>query len=183
MNLSKSVKKFQKKIMKKGSWVHVAIVVSVVLLLVGVFWPRKKLGIRMVPVEGTTHFKAVLEHMDNPKSRPKYNKIDGKVFVFFKRKGCPYCEFINKKEKVWEQIKPGEDINIIKENKGIKFVVYDSTIPEDNDVIKKQNIKGYPTMRLYSNGFDPKVSNKKNFKEYKGGKNFDSIAIFLKENI
>ena len=158
MNFSKSVKKFQKKIMKKGSWVHVAIVVSVVLLLVGVFWPRKKLGIRMVPVEGTTHFKAVLEHMDNPKSKCILYKAD------------EWCGFCKRLKPEWEKCKNDKELT-----DKIEFVEYDVDNDNDKEAFEKVTIKGYPTIHLIGpNG---------EVKPYDGERTYAAIRNFLKENM
>jgi len=167
MNFSKSVKKFQKKLMKKGSWVHVAIVVSVVLLLVGVLWPRKKLGIRMVPVEGTTHFKAVLEHFVEGNEQAEGNKSK---CILFKSEKCGHCKNLKPE---WDKCKNDTELT-----DKIDLIEYDSTIPDDKKVIEKQGIRGFPTIRLYSNGFDPKVSNNNNFKEYKGERTYATIKKF-----
>ena len=154
MNFSKSVKKFQKKL-TKGSWIHVAIVVSVVLLLVGIFWPRKKLGIRMVPVEGTTHFKAVLEHMDNPKS----------TCTLYKAEWCGYCKKFKPK---WEKCKNDKELT-----DKVKFVEYDAD--DDTEECKKAGITGYPTIHFTdSNG---------TVKPYKGERTYAALKEFCKKNV
>lgn len=157
MNFSKSVKKFQKKL-KKGSWVHIAIVVSVVLLLVGVFWPRKKLGIRMVPVEGTTHFKAVLEHF----GEGKMSKC-----ILYKADWCGYCK---KLKPEWDQCKNDEELK-----KKIEFVEYDADNDNDKEECKNAGIKSYPTIRfINSNG---------EVKPYNGKRTYAALKNFCKKNM
>lgn len=161
MNFSKSVKKFQKKL-TKGSWVHISIVVSVVLLLVGVFWPRKKLGIRMVPVEGTTHFKAVLEHFCEGNKPGECNKSK---CILYKANWCGYCK---KFKPEWDKCKNDKELT-----DKVEFIEYDDK--NNKKECESAGIKGYPTIHFTdSNG---------NVKPYDGKRTYADIRNFLKDNM
>ncbi len=140
MKLSKSAKKLQTTFMKKGNWMHVVIGVCILLLIVSVFWPRKKLGIRMVPVDGTPHFKAILEPYGNeePSVTPEEPSVTpGKPSVtLYKANWCGHCK---KFSPEWEKCKNDKELT----NK-VDIITIDAD--ENKQACKDAGVTGYPTI-------------------------------------
>ena len=133
MKLSKSTKKLQTTFMKKGNWMYIVIGVCILLLIVSVFWPRKKLGIRMVPVDGTPHFKAILEPYGNEES----SVTPGKPSVtLYKAEWCGHCKNFSPE---WEKCK---------NDKELKDKVNVVTIDADKNkqACEDAGVSGYPTI-------------------------------------
>jgi thiol-disulfide isomerase/thioredoxin len=57
----------------------------------------------------------------------------------------------------------------------VKIMMIDSEAPENQDLVKSQNIKGFPTIRYYPSGIS------QNYQEYNGGRNVDNFMQFLNQ--
>ena len=107
--------------------------VCVLILLVVLFYPRKsETGVKLVPVQGTTYYKAVFENMENKKEP---------TIVFFGTEWCGYCK----------KFKPEWD-NFTKNFPKIKTLYIDAD--NKKEVAKKHQIKGFPTVKFLPNGID-----------------------------
>lgn len=160
-NLLSSLKKMNK-------YVIYLLGAFIVLLLLSLFYPRKPTSVKLVPVPGTSYYKAVLEGFSEDDTSP--------VFCFFGTSWCGYCKALKPK---WDEL--------VKSYKGtIKLQYIDCDEKKDNkhkdnkykDFIKSQDIKGYPTLRYYKNGLS---GDNPNFEEYTGQKTTEALGAYLKK--
>jgi thiol-disulfide isomerase/thioredoxin len=74
-----------------------------------------------------------------------------------------------------QQSKPQFQKLINTYNGPVKIMMIDSEAPENKDLVKSQNIKGFPTIRYYPSGIS------QNYQEYGGGRNVDNFMQFLNQ--
>ena len=142
---------------KMDKWVVYLLGGFLVLLLLTLFYPKKPTGVKLVPVPGTSYYKAVLEGFSDDINHK------GPLFVFWGTEWCGYCK---KFKPVWD--------NLFKSYKGdVKLVYVDCD--KDKDLATKHKVQGYPTIRYYKNGLDPKM-----FSEYSGERTVDVLHDYLK---
>lgn len=138
------MKKIMKSFKSLDRWVKYLLGVCIVLLLVSLLWPRKQsMNIRLVPVDQTSYYKAVLEGFSDD---DKVNECltNGKpAFVAFVADWCGYCKKLKPSWVDFEQNYKGTDCNVI----SIECTKY-------KDLAKKHNISGYPTIKYLPKGLD-----------------------------
>ncbi len=87
------------------------------------------------------------------------------MFVMYFAEWCGHCK----------RAKP-EFKKLMDSYKGpIKIMMVDCEAPENADLVKSQNIKGFPTIRYYPNGLNEK------FQEYTGGRSFDDFSQYVNQ--
>jgi len=91
------------------------------------------------------------------------------VFVFFGAKWCGYCK---KFKPEWEKLKKRSDIPV-------NFVYLEHTDKNNLKIFKNHNVKGFPTLKLCSNG----LSDTKSCIVYKSKRDATSVVSFLKQNL
>lgn len=100
-----------------------------------------------------------LEAFDNQNS-----DSSGQVFVMYYANWCGHCK----------TTKP-EFQKLLDSYQGpVKILMIDAEAEEHKDLVKSQDIKGFPTIRYYPNGLDSSYS------EYNGDRQSDSFLSYLK---
>jgi thiol-disulfide isomerase/thioredoxin len=91
------------------------------------------------------------------------NKGDDKYFVMYFAEWCGHCK----------RAKP-EFKKLMDQYKGnVKLLMVDCEAPENKDLVKSQNISGFPTIRYYPAGLNEK------FNEYTDGRTYTDFVQYL----
>ena len=91
------------------------------------------------------------------------NESEGKYFVMYFAEWCGHCK----------RTKP-EFEKLMTQYKGdIKIIMIDAESDENKELVKSQNINGFPTIRYYSSGIND------NFKDYEGGRSYSDFVDYL----
>ena len=88
------------------------------------------------------------------------------IIYYFYHPGCPYCKMF---EPVWNQL-----VDNLKNDSSLIVQSINATDTNQNELIKKFNIRGYPTIILKT----PKGEF-----QYSGPRTFDNILQFVNQNI
>lgn len=88
------------------------------------------------------------------------------MLVFFYAPWCGHCKRLM---PTWKEFK-----NRMQHKIKIKEINAD----KNKEIIRKEGVQGYPTIRLYPYG----LGNKLNMKEYNGDRTMESLMKFVKEN-
>ena len=145
--------KFAKNFNKIDNKVKLLIAVCLVLLTVGILYPRKQnINVKLEPVPGTSYYQAVFENYENDK-KP--------CIAFF---GTSWCGSCKKFQPDWDKFSKTFD--------KIKLEYVDCD--EKKELATQHGIKGFPTVKYLPNGLgDPKGS-----QTMDGGNNFASLVEF-----
>lgn len=137
------------------------IIVSLLLILIVVLSifrsasPLLNLGFEVSAHIGDLRTSFEIEAFENDENSP--------AFVFFYTNWCGHCK----------RCKP-EFSKLIEEYQGnVKIIMVDCEAPENKDLVQSQNIKGFPTIRLFKNGMGG------NYEEYTGGRTYSDFAEYL----
>jgi thiol-disulfide isomerase/thioredoxin len=85
------------------------------------------------------------------------------TFIMYYAEWCGHCK----------RAKP-EFTKLVEEYKGnIKVIMIDAEAPENADLVKSQNIQGFPTIRYYPSGLSG------NFDEYNNERNYSNFVEYL----
>ncbi len=146
---------------KKSPLLLLLTVIIVIILLVGIFGgiaPSIGFGgyAHLGGVKGAFSFET-FENSNQP------------TLAIFKTSWCGYCK----------KAQPDFDRLSSEYDGKIKIEIIDGD--ENKDLVKSQNVQGYPTIRFYPKG----ISQGATFKEYNDERTFDAMMAFLKasENV
>ncbi len=102
-----------------------------------------------------------IEAFDNENAGEK--KQNDKLFVMYYAEWCGHCKrTMPEFQKLMDNYK-GD----------IKIVAINSEDNENKELVKSQNIKGYPTIRYYPEGISD------NYKEYENGRTYNDFVQYL----
>jgi thiol-disulfide isomerase/thioredoxin len=91
------------------------------------------------------------------------NQSEDKYFVMYFAEWCGHCK----------RTKP-EFEKLMSEYKGtIKILMIDAESDKNKELVKSQNISGFPTIRYYSSGIN------ENFNDYDGGRTYSDFVQYL----
>ena len=85
------------------------------------------------------------------------------VFVMYYANWCGHCK----------RTKPEFQKLMDSNNTNVKVIMIDCEAPENADLVKSQNIKGFPTIRYYSNGLTG------DYEEYSGERSYTNFVEYL----
>lgn len=163
--MKKTAQKLLKDFQKMDNWVKYLIGAAVVFLLLSLFWPRgRQTGVKLVPVPGTSYYRAVFEGFDEGEGVAEAMS-NGRpcVAVFY----APWCGFCKQLKPHWQKFagsRQGKDYNIVS---------VDCTVHKD--LAKKHSITGYPTIKYLPGGLaDPSGA-----VDYDGDRTESGLAAFL----
>ncbi len=91
------------------------------------------------------------------------NMNEGPIFAMFFAEWCGHCK----------RAKPEFKKLMDSYNGKVKVMLIDAEAAENKDLVQSQNVKGFPTIRYYPNGFSSKPV------EYEGGRDFKSFMNYL----
>lgn len=136
----------------KKKYLYIIIVVGVVTAAVvfGVMYFRKH---QSVPAEKTEGFHASSEKTSTP------------TLVFFHANWCGHCQSMKGE---WEKTKQGLA--------GSNIATLDLEDSKNPGLAKNNDVKGFPTIRLYKSGFPGQ------YKEYVGERTSNKLVEFAKTN-
>ena len=151
---------------KMDKWMKYLLIAFVLLLLFALFWPTDKSSpqIKLVPVSGTSYYKAVFEGFssdDKVKASLANNKPTLAAFV------APWCGYCKQLKPTWQSF---ED-DYADPNCNVLSV--DCT--QYKELGKKHGVGGYPTIKYLPNGLnDPSGS-----EDYSGPRTAEGFKEFL----
>jgi thiol-disulfide isomerase/thioredoxin len=154
--------KVLKEFKKMDDWIKYLLVGLIFVIVLSLLWPRSSSpNVRLVPVSGTPYYKAVFEDFTDME---ELLKSPEPVIAFYSQDWCGYCK--NMKE-TWKKFQD--------EYKKCRIVQIDCG--EHKELAKKQNIKGYPTIKYHKNGLsgDDAVV-------YKGDRTLQSLIQFAEKH-
>ena len=161
------MKKFMKEFQSLDRWVHYLLGVCVILLLISLFWPRHpSIGVRLVPVPGSSYYKAVFEGFSEDDKIKNALSNSKPAFVAFVTDWCGYCKKLKPIWKEFEESYKGEEYNII----SVDCTKY-------KDLAKKHNISGYPTIMYLPKGLGDTTGSI----DYKGERTPEAFYSFLSQ--
>jgi thiol-disulfide isomerase/thioredoxin len=145
MKPSENLMTYFKKMDKRVKYL---IVVCVVLLLISLFYPRSKsVSVKLVPVSGSSYYKAVFEGFSKDKVDDALSN-NKPVFVAFVTDWCGYCKIL---KPIWESFEKNKKVD------NINVLMIDCD--KHKKLAKKHSISGYPTIKYLPNGLnDPSGS-------------------------
>lgn len=162
-----SVQKFMTSFKKMDDWVKYLLGICIALLLFSMFYPRNNsIGIKLVPVTGSSYYQAVFEGFssdDKVKSSKENNKP---TMAFFYAPWCGYCKKSKKDWSSFEDSYNSPDFNIVS---------IDCTKDENKEVAKTHGVTGYPTIKYLPNG----LANSAGSIDFKGERTPDGFSSFL----
>ena len=91
------------------------------------------------------------------------NMNQGPLFVMYFAEWCGHCK----------RTKPEFEKLMNSYNGNVKVMLVDAEAAENKDLVKSQNVKGFPTIRYYPNGLSSKPI------EYTGGRDLKSFMTYL----
>ena len=94
--------------------------------------------------------------------------LSGKKFVWFYATWCGHCKSVHKS---WDAA--ADEVNVGDKHM-IKIDIGDGKNPEHQEISKKYNIKGFPTMLL--------LDNRKKVDEYRGNRSKTEFINYCKQN-
>ena len=162
-----SVQKFMTSFKKMDKWVKYLLGVCVVLLLFSMLWPRNNsMGIKLVPVPGSSYYQAVFEGFssDDKVNSSKANNKPTMAFFY-----APWCGYCKKSAPAWSSFEEGytgDDVNIVS---------IDCTKDENKEVAKKHGVTGYPTIKYLPNG----LANPSGAVDFSGERTPQGFSSFL----
>lgn len=163
----KAMKKFMKQFQSLDTWVQYLLGTCVLLLLISLFWPSKpSIGVRLVPVQGSPYYKAVLEGFSGD-DKVKQALSNGKpAFVAFVADWCGYCKKLKPHWNQFEGSYKGTDCNVVSVE-----------CTKHKDLGKKHGVTGFPTIKYCPNGLaDPSGA-----VDYKGERTHKGFSSFLSQ--
>ncbi len=160
IKMKKTAQKLLKDFQKLDMNVKYLIGGAIVLLMLFLFWPRgRESGVRLVPVPGTSYYRAIFEQFEVDEAMSSNTP----VMAFYSQDWCGYC---TKFKPTWKQFQ-GQD------TKGVKIVEIDcAKYPE---LAKKHKVTGFPTIKYHAGGL-----NDTNTVEYSGDRSLQSLIDFVK---
>lgn len=162
------MKNFMKKFNSLDMWVKYLLGACLFLLVISLFWPRRSIGVRIVPVPGSPYYKAVLEGFsDDDKLQNVLTDTNNKpVFAAFVVDWCGYCK---KLKPIWSKFE--------KDNEGKDYHVISIDCTKNKDLAEKHKVKGYPTIKYLKNG----LNDTNNTVDYNGERTHDEFYKFLSQ--
>lgn len=152
---------------KMDDWIKYLLIAAIFFLVVSLLWPRDSSGapgVKLVPVPGTSYYKAVFESFDNSSvTVEELLKSNDPVIVFYSQDWCGYCK---KMKPTWQQFK----------NKYTKCRVIEVDCGKYPELGKKNGIKGYPTIKYHKGG----LANP-NAVTYSGDRTLQSLLQFAEQ--
>ena len=165
----KSFEKLMASFKKMDNQFKYLISAGVVLLLIAMFFPRsKKLGVKLVPVSGSSYYQAVFEGFssdDKIKSALEDNKPG---FVAFVADWCGYCKKLKPQWHEFENNYNGNSVNVL----SVECTKY-------KDLGKKHDVSGYPTIKYLPNG----LNDSSGAIDYEGERTPDGFSSFLSKYV
>jgi len=160
------MKKFMKKFNSLDTWVKYLFGTCLFLLVISLFWPRRSIGVRIVPVPGSPYYKAVLEGFSDDDKVQKVLNDNKPTFVAFVANWCGHCKNLKKDWLEFEKDNEDKNCNIIS---------IDCANDNNKDLAEKHKVKGYPTIRFYPNG----LKDISTFESYEGGRTKKELENFI----
>jgi thiol-disulfide isomerase/thioredoxin len=137
--------------------VHVIILLFIALIILGIIrivYPEFTLGAGVNAHVGTIKGNIEFEAFDNHPTP---------MFVMYYADWCGHCK----------RAKPHFE-NLMSQNmNGVKMMAIDADDKSNADLIKSQDIQGFPTIRYYPSGLG------KNYQDYDGERTMDGFKTFL----
>lgn len=138
-------------------WVRVLLVVCVILILWGLFWPRQVTYVKLIPTrENMFRGDADVEHMEN----------DEPTFAMFYAPWCGYCK---RAMPEWDSLT--EKYN--------KCKVMKVNCDENKELGKLHGVKSYPTIKFLPNG----INNPSGALEFNGNRTASDFMSFLDQHV
>ena len=160
-----SVKQVVKQFKKTDTWVKYLLGFCVFSLLISIFWPRSGSGgVNLVPVPGTSYYRAVFEGFSPDDKINKALKENKPCFAAFVAPWCGHCKKLKPEWKKFEDGYKGTDCNVLS---------VDCTLHKE--LGKKHNVSGYPTIKYLPNGLD----NTSDAVDYDGKRTLQGFSSFL----
>jgi protein disulfide-isomerase A1 len=152
---------------KMDKWVKYLIGICVVLLIFSIFWPsNNSMGIKLVPVPGSSYYKAVFEGFSSDDKIKLAMKNNKPTMAFFY---APWCGFCKKSIPAWNSFEEGNN------NDNVNIVSIDCTKEENKEIAKLHGVTGYPTIKYLPNG----LSSIAESKEFSGERTQQGFSSFL----
>jgi len=142
-------------------FIVVASIIALILIL-AIFRSSSKyfgVGIGINAHIGDLRGSIELEAFDNHNTRSQA------TFVMYYANWCGHCK----------STKPEFQKLMDSYQGSVKIVMIDCEADENQDLVKSQNIRGYPTIRYYANGLTGEYS------EYNDNRDYDSFLHYLKK--
>jgi len=161
-----TLKKLKKQFQSLDTWAKYLLGFCVLLLLASLFWPKPSLGVRLVPVKGTSYYQAVIENFSSD-DKVKQAMSNGKpAFVAFVADWCGYCKKLKPQWKQFEGGYSGDDCNVL----AVECTQY-------KELGKKHGVSGFPTIKYLPKG----LSNPEGAVDYKGERSPQGFQKFLSQ--
>jgi len=144
-------------------WAKVLLVVAILLILWGLFWPRQTTYVKIMPVRENM-FRGEREHMSNDEDGEVKEAIhSGKpCFAMFYAPWCGYCK---KTMPDWDSLA----------NQYRKCKVLKVNCDVHKELGKRHGVKSYPTIKYLPNG----LGSPSGAREYQGNRTMADFAKFL----
>lgn len=138
----KALKEFQ----KMDDWVKYLLGAAIVVLLLSLFWPRShQAGVRLVPVPGSSYYRAVFEGFSSEEKVNSAMQSNRPVLVAFMAPWCGYCKKLKPHWQQFENDYTGRDCDVL----SVDCTLY-------KEIGKNHGVTGYPTIKYLPNGLsDP----------------------------
>lgn len=156
--MNKTAQNLLKDFQKLDDWAKYLIGAAVVLLLLYLFFPRRQTGVNLVPVPGTSYYRAVFEGFTVEDAMSSNQP----VVTLYSQEWCGYCK---KFKPTWKQFE--------KQDNGVMVVEIDCD--KYPDLAKKHKVTGFPTIKYHPKGINDTTS-----VEYSGDRSLQSLADFVK---
>lgn len=155
---------------RMNKWAKVLSVVSILLILWALFWPRQTTYVKIVPVRenmfrGERENMYVNEHMTNNDIGEAMSSKKPCFVMFY----APWCGYCKKTMPEWDSL-----ANQYKKCKVIKV-----NCDEHKELGKKHGVKSYPTIKLLPKG----LGSSEGSREYQGNRTMKDFASFLDQHV
>jgi thiol-disulfide isomerase/thioredoxin len=150
---------------KMNKPVKYLILACIVLLLIALFFPRSSsVGVKLVPVPGSSYYQAVFEGFSSDDKISSASSDNKPAFVAFVADWCGYCKKLKPDWLDFENNYKGKNVNVL----SVECTKY-------KDLGKKHNVSGYPTIKYLPNG----LNDSSGAVDYDGERTSDGFSSFL----
>jgi protein disulfide-isomerase-like protein len=138
---------------------------GVVLLLLAMFFPRSRsVGVKLVPVPGSSYYQAVFEGFSSDDKIESALSDNKPAFVAFVADWCGYCKKVKPQWQEFENNYKGNSVNVL----SVECTKY-------KELGKKHEVSGYPTIKYLPNG----LNNSSGGVDYEGERTPEGFSSFL----